>query len=70
MVQHEELPHALVADTVLTGQDERVREQLLAYGADELPLDVLDRNLRKSEYSYSGHGYIHITRFVNNDLCE
>lgn len=45
MVQHEQLAHALVAHAVLTWQDERVGEELLADGADQLPLDVLDRHL-------------------------
>lgn len=45
MVQHEQLPHTLVADAVLAWQDERVGEELLADGADQLPLDVLDRHL-------------------------
>lgn len=45
VVQHEQLAHALVADAVLTWQDERVGEELLADGADQLPLDVLDRHL-------------------------
>lgn len=45
MVQHEQLAHTLVADAVLTWQDERVGEELLADGADQLPLDVLDRHL-------------------------
>lgn len=45
MVQHEQLAHALVADAVLTWQDERVGEELFADGADQLPLNVLDRHL-------------------------
>lgn len=45
MVQHEQLAHTLVADTVLTWQDERVGEELLADGADQLPLNILDRHL-------------------------
>lgn len=46
MVQHEQLAHTLVADAVLAWQDERVGEELLADGADQLPLYVLDRHLR------------------------
>lgn len=34
-----------MADAVLAGQDEGVGEELLAAGADQLPLDVLDGNL-------------------------
>lgn len=45
MVEHEQLAHALVADAVLAWQDERVGEELLADGADQLPLDVLDGHL-------------------------
>lgn len=45
MVYHQQLPDTLVADAVLAGQDQRVGEQLLADGADQLPLDVLDGNL-------------------------
>lgn len=45
MVQHEQLAHTLVADAVLTWQDERVGEELLADGADQLPLNVLDGHL-------------------------
>ncbi len=45
MVQHQQLSDALVADAVLAGQDQRVREELLADRADQLPLDVLDRDL-------------------------
>lgn len=45
MVDEQQLPHTLVADAVLAGQDEGVREELLAAGADQLPLDVLDGNL-------------------------
>lgn len=45
MVDQQQLAHALVADAVLAGQDERVGEQLLAAGADQLPLDVLDGHL-------------------------
>lgn len=45
MVYHQQLPHALVADAVLAGQDEGVGEELLTAGADQLPLDVLDGNL-------------------------
>lgn len=46
MVQHEQLPHTFVADAVLAGQDQRVGEELLTDGADQLPLNVLDGNLR------------------------
>lgn len=45
MVDEQQVADALVADAVLAGQDEGVGEQLLAAGADELPLDVLDGNL-------------------------
>lgn len=45
MVQHQQLSDTLVADAVLAGQDERVGEELLTDRADQLPLDVLDRNL-------------------------
>lgn len=45
MVYHQQLPDTLVADAVLAGQDQRVGEQLLTDGADQLPLDVLDGNL-------------------------
>lgn len=46
MVQHQQLPHTFVADAVLAGQDQRVGEELLTDGADQLPLDVLDGDLR------------------------
>lgn len=45
MVHHQQLSDTLVADAVLAGQDQRVGEELLTDGADQLPLDVLDRNL-------------------------
>lgn len=45
MVEHQQLPDTLVADAVLAGQDQRVGEELLTDGADQLPLDVLDRDL-------------------------
>lgn len=45
MVEHEQLSHTLVADAVLAGQDQRVGEELLADGADQLPLYILDRDL-------------------------
>lgn len=53
MVEHEQLPHAFVADAVLAGQDQRVGEQLLAYGADQLPLNVLDRDLSTEVKSFN-----------------
>lgn len=45
MVLHQQLPDTLVADAVLAGQDQWVGEELLADGAYQLPLDVLDRDL-------------------------
>lgn len=45
MVEEQQVADTLVADAVLAGQDEGVGEELLAAGADELPLDVLDGNL-------------------------
>lgn len=45
MVQLQQLSDTLVADAVLAGQDQRVGEELLADRADQLPLDVLDRDL-------------------------
>lgn len=45
MVYHQQLPDTFVADAVLAGQDQGVGEELLAAGADQLPLDVLDGNL-------------------------
>lgn len=45
MVQHQQLSDTLMADAVLAGQDERVGEELLTDRADELPLDVFDRDL-------------------------
>lgn len=45
MVEHQQLSDALVADAVLAGQDQRMGEELLTDGADQLPLDVLDRDL-------------------------
>lgn len=47
MVHHQQLPDTLVADAVLAGQDQRVGEELLTDGADQLPLNVLDGNLVK-----------------------
>lgn len=41
MVEHEQLADAFVADAVLAGQDERVGEELLTDGANQLPLYVL-----------------------------
>lgn len=55
MVHHQQLPHALVADAVLTWQDERVGEELLADGADQLPLDVLDGNLVTKQGHQNSH---------------
>lgn len=46
MVQHQQLSDTLVADAVLAGQDQRMGEELLADGADQLPLYVLDRDLK------------------------
>lgn len=46
MVYHQQLPDALVADAVLAGQDQGVGEELLAAGANQLPLNVLDGNLQ------------------------
>lgn len=45
MVHQQQLSDTLVADAVLAGQDQRVGEELLTDGADQLPLNVLDRNL-------------------------
>lgn len=49
MVQHQQLADTLVADAVLAWQDERVGEELLADGADQLPLDVLDGDLETGD---------------------
>lgn len=46
MVEHQQLFDTLVADAVLTGQDQRVGEELLTDRADQLPLDVLDWDLK------------------------
>lgn len=46
MVEHQQLPDTLMADAVLAGQDQRVGEELLADGADQLPLYVFDGDLR------------------------
>lgn len=53
MVDQQQLADTLVADAVLAGQDEGVCEQLLAAGADQLPLDVLDGNLETEQHRYS-----------------
>lgn len=45
MIEHQQLSDTLVADTVLAGQDQRVGEELLADGTDQLPLYILDRDL-------------------------
>lgn len=45
MVYHQQLTDTLVTDAVLTGQDQRMGEELLTARADQLPLDVLDWNL-------------------------
>lgn len=45
MIQHQQLSHTFVADAVLAGQDQRVREQLLTDRADQLPLYVFDWDL-------------------------
>lgn len=45
MIHHQQLADALVADAVLARQDERVGEELLADGAYQLPLNVLDGHL-------------------------
>lgn len=58
MVGHEQLFDALVADAVLAGQDERMREELLTDGADQLPLDVLHRNLRNTNSGFSVNAHI------------
>lgn len=49
MVEHQQLPDTLVADAVLAGQDQRMGEELLADGADQLPLNVFDRDLVERE---------------------
>lgn len=53
MVDQQQLADTLVADAVLAGQDEGVGEELLAAGADQLPLDVLDGNLETEAHRYS-----------------
>lgn len=53
MVYHQQLPDTFVADAVLAGQDQGVGEELLAAGADQLPLDVLDGNLETEGHRYS-----------------
>lgn len=53
MVYHQQLPDALVADAVLAGQDQGVGEELLAAGANQLPLNVLDGNLETGGTGYS-----------------
>lgn len=45
MVQHQQLSDTLVADAVLARQDQRMGEELLTDRADQLPLDVLNRDL-------------------------
>lgn len=45
MVYHQQLTDTLVTDAVLTGQNQRMGEELLTARADQLPLDVLDWNL-------------------------
>lgn len=45
MIHHQQLTDAFVADAVLARQDERVGEELLADGAYQLPLDILDGHL-------------------------
>lgn len=54
MVRHEQISDAFVADAVLTGQDERVREELLTDGTDQLPLDVLHRHLSTTKTAFTG----------------
>lgn len=44
MVQQQQLSDTLVTNTVLTGQDEGVRKQLLTNWTNELPLNILDRD--------------------------
>lgn len=58
MVHHQQFPHTLVADTVLAGQDQRVGEELLTDGADQLPLNVLDGNLVKEAQLLKRNGRI------------
>lgn len=58
MAGQEQLSDALVAHTVLAGQDERVCEQLLTDGADQLPLDALHRNLRNTNSGFSVNAQI------------
>lgn len=50
MVHHQQLADALMADAVLARQNERVSEELLADGAYQLPLDVLDGHLAMEEW--------------------
>lgn len=52
MVDEQQLLNALVTNAMLAGQDQRVGEQLLTYGADELPLNVPDRNLKNKYISW------------------
>lgn len=52
MVRHEQISDTFVADAVLTGQDERVCEELLTHGTDQLPLDVLHRHLSSTKTAF------------------
>lgn len=69
MVQHEQLTHALVADAVLTWQNERVGEELLADGADQLPLNVLDRHLSTGGRNINENLQFRITRSCVANSC-
>lgn len=53
MVRHEQISDTFVADAVLTGQDERVSEELLTDGTDQLPLDVLHRHLSRTKAAFT-----------------
>jgi len=63
MVREEHVFNTPVTHTVLTGQDERLSEQLFTDRTDQLPLDALHRHL-------STHTHTHNCENVQNSASK
>jgi len=53
MVREEHVFNTPVTHTVLTGQDERLSEQLFTDRTDQLPLDALHRHLSTHTHTHT-----------------